>query len=148
MFNYIISFLPLDLQLFAEGAAVGASAAGGGAASVKGGDTSAEGTAVRMPATSKNKNPLADVKYGIQEASEQHEGAPAATAEKGKEAETPETQDRNEKYKAMIEGEYKDLYNASVQEIVKKRLKNSKDIVDKYNKLAPVVDMLGEKVRY
>ena len=117
----------LNLQLFAEGA-------GGD------GGTGAEGAtgATVTAAVSQNKgvkNPLADVKYGIQA----EEASPVPEVSK------PTTEDRNAKFEELIKGEYKDLYDARVQDTVQKRLKSSKETVDKYNSLTPTLEMLAKK---
>ena len=127
--NFLFPMI-LDLQLFAEGA-------GGGD-----GGTGAEGAtgvtataAVSQPKGVKS-NPLADVKYGVQPT----EGkAPAAEV-----VENP-TEDRNAKFEALIKGEYKDLYDAKMQDTVQKRLKSSKETVDKYNALSPTLEILAKK---
>ena len=127
------NFIPmlLDLQLFAEGA-------GGD------GGTGAEGAtgATATAAVSQNKgvksNPLADVQYGVQP-TKAEETSPAA-----KVVENP-TEDRNAKFEALIKGEYKDLYDARVQDTVQKRLKGSKETVEKYEALAPTLEMLARK---
>ena len=117
----------LDLQLFAEGASGGD------------GGTGAEGaTGVSATAAvSQNKgvkNPLAEVKYGVQPT---EETAPAA--------EVIETEDRNAKFEALIKGEYKDLYDQRMQDTVQKRLKSTKETVDRYNELAPTLEALAKK---
>ena len=109
----------LNLQLFAEGAGDGGTAEGQGVTE-----------AAALPQTKGEKNnPLANVKYGIQE-----EEAPAA----GVQQETVAQPDRNAEFKKLIKGEYKDLYDAEVQDIIQKRLK-------KYNALQPVLEILGKK---
>ncbi len=60
------------------------------------------------------------------------------------EVENP-TEDRNAKFEALIKGEYKDLYDARVQDTVQKRLKSSKETVDKYNELTPTLEALAKK---
>ena len=123
----------LDLQLFAEGA-------GGGD-----GGTGAEGaTGVSATAAvSQNKgvksNPLADVQYGIQPTDKAKEATPAAEV-----VENP-TEDRNAKFEALIKGEYKDLYDARMQETVQKRLKSTKETVEKYEALTPTLEALAKK---
>ena len=127
------NFIPmlLNLQLFAEGA-------GGD------GGTGAEGAtgATATAAVSQNKgvksNPLADVQYGVQP-TKAEETSPAA-----KVVENP-TEDRNAKFEALIKGEYKDLYDARVSDTVQKRLKASKETVDKYNELTPTLEALAKK---
>ena len=114
-------FPMLNLQLFAEGAGAG----DGG---------TAEGSGVTAPAAGVQKgvkNPLADVKYGIQE-----ETAPAA------EVATP---DRKAKFEELIKGEYKDLYDAKMQDTIQKRLKGHKDNETKLNALAPILEQMASK---
>ena len=118
----------LNLQLFAEGA-------GGGD-----GGTGSEGTtgATVTAAVSQNKgakNPLADVKYGIQD-----EGASPSP-----EVSKPTTEDRNAKFEELIKGEYKDLYDARIQDTIQKRLRGSKETIEKYEALAPTLEMLAKK---
>lgn len=55
------------------------------------------------------------------------------------------TPDRNAEFEKLIKGEYKDLYDARVQDTVRKRLKSTNDTVDKYNKLAPAIELLSNK---
>ena len=121
----------LNLQLFAEGAGgTGAGAGGGGTAEGQG-----VTEAAALPQTKGAKsNPLANVKYGIQE-----EAAPAA------EVQTVAQPDRNAEFEKLIKGEYKDLYDAKVQDTIQKRLKGQKDIVDKYNALTPTLETMAKK---
>ena len=113
----------INLQLFAEGSGTG----DGGASGVTG--------EAAAPQTKGAKNPLADVQYGIQQ------DAQAAAVQ-----ETVETPvDRNAEFDKLIKGEYKDLYDAKVQDTVQKRLKGTKETVDKYNALAPTLEILAKK---
>ena len=134
--NFILR--SIDLQLFAEG---GSSASAAGA---EGSGTGAEGvtTADGMPATSARakNNPLADVKYGIQENAED-----AQVADAQKTAGQVSAEERAAKFEALIKGEYKDLYDAKMQDTIQKRLKGTKDTVDKYNALAPTLETLAKK---
>lgn len=121
----------LNLQLFAEG---GAGDGGTGTASGAAGVTEA----VAGSQTKGVKNPLADVKYGIQE--------DAQTADvQDDNAKTVAQPDRNAEFEKLIKGDFKDLYEARVQEIVQKRLKGTKETVDKYNALAPTLELLAKK---
>ena len=127
------SIIPMrSLQIFAEGG----SAAGG--ASGDGG--TAQGTGATAPAAGVHKgvksNPLADVKYGVQP----QEGAPAAEVQK-----TTEAPDRNAEFEKLIKGDYKEQYDARVQDTVQKRLKGSKETVDKYNTLTPALTLLAQR---
>lgn len=122
-------FSMLSLQIFAEGTA----GAGDGG--------TAEGTGVTAAAAvSQTKgvksNPLADVKYGIQE-----DEAPAAEVK----PETVAKPDRNAEFEKLIKGEYKDLYDAKMQDTVQKRLKSTKETVDKFNALQPTLELLASK---
>ena len=116
----------LSLQLFAEGAGAG-----------DGGTAEGQGVteAAALPQTKGVKNPLADVKYGIQE-----ETAPAAEVQ----TETVAQPDRNAEYKKLIKGEYKDLYDADVQNTIRNRLKGQKETVDKFNALSPTLEILAK----
>ena len=124
------TFIPmLSLQLFADGGA-GAGAGDGG---------TAEGQGVTEAAALPQKgvkNPLANVKYGIQE-----DTAPAA----GVQTETVAQPDRNAEFEKLIKGEYKEEYDARVQDTIQKRLKSTKETVDKYNALAPTLELLASK---
>ena len=119
----------LNLQLFGEGA-------GGGD-----GGTGAEGatgaTATAAVSQKGAKNPLANVKYGIQEE--------ASTESPSPEVKQTATEDRNARFEALIKGEFKDLYDAKMQDTIQKRLKGSKETVDKYNALSPTLEMLAKK---
>ena len=133
MKNKLIFPMILDLQLFAEGASGGV------------GGTGSEGAtgATATAAVSQNKgvksNPLADVQYGVQPTAEVEEKAPAAEV-----IETP-TEDRNAKFEALIKGEYKDLYDAKMQDAIKKRVKTMQDTVDRHNALTPTLEKLASK---
>ena len=119
------SFIPmLNLQLFAEGAGDGGTAQGQG--------VSAEAASQQKGV----KNPLADVKYGIQT-----EEAPAAKVQQ-----TTATQPNPDaEFEALIKGQYKAQYDARMQDTIQKRLKGTKETVEKYNALQPVLEILGKK---
>ena len=120
------------LQLFAEGGDGGTGTAG------------AEGVTevAALPQTKgRRTNPLADVKYGIQE-----DAQTANVQEIDNGADGNETPvDRNANFENLIKGEYKDLYDAKVQDTIQKRLKSTKETVDKYNSLAPTLEILSKK---
>ena len=125
-----INFIPmLNLQLFAEGAGAG----DGGTAEGQG--VTAAAALPQNPGVEGNS--LADVKYGIQE----EPAAPAAEVQTEPAAQV----DRKAEFEKLIKGEYKDEYDARVQDTVQKRLKGSKDIVDKYNALTPTLEMMAKK---
>ena len=124
----IHTYIPmLSLQIFAEGTA--------GAGTGDGGTAQGQGVTEAAALPQKGvKNPLSDVKYGIQE-----EEAPTATVQ------TAAQPDRNAEFEKLIKGEYKDLYDARVQNIVQNRLKGSKETVDKFNALTPTLELLANK---
>ena len=128
MVNKILFPMLLNLQLFAEGAG------GGDGGTGAEGATGATATAA-VSQTKADKNPLANVVYGKQA----EETTPIAKVE------TNPTEDRNAKFEALIKGEYKDLYDARMQDTVQKRLKSSKETVDKYNALTPTLELLAKK---
>ena len=113
----------IGLQLFAEGAGDGGTASGQG---VMAGDASQQKGV---------SNPLADVKYGIQE-----ETAPDAEVQ-----ETADQADAEAEFEALIKGQYKAQYDARMQKTIQQRLKGSKETVDKYNALQPVLETLAKK---
>ncbi len=115
-----------DIQLFGEGGGDG----GTGAGTAGEGPAGAE-SAPAQPKGARN-NPLADVKYGKQEAAS---GAPAQEVTDG----------RRSEFEAMIKGEYKDLYDERVQNTIQKRLKGQEETIARYNALAPVMEMLAGK---
>jgi hypothetical protein len=53
--------------------------------------------------------------------------------------------DRNAEFEKLIKGDYKDLYDARVQDTIQRRLKGTKETVDKYNALSPTLELLGKK---
>lgn len=133
------NYLTLDLQLFADGAAAA------------GGDTGADGTAgVKQVSgvsgskiTAESKNPLASVIYGKQDMDDRLAGGQVRLTDG--DGNTVQTADREAEFEKLIKGDYKDLYDRRVQETVQKRLKNSKEIVEKYEKLTPTLQMLSSK---
>jgi hypothetical protein len=126
--NFLFPMI-LDLQLFAEGAG------GGDGGTGAEGATGATATAAVSQTKGVKSNPLADVVYGKQT----EVTTPAAEV-----VENP-TEDRNAKFEALIKGEYKDLYDAKVSDTVQKRVKSTKEIVDKYNELTPTIEALAKK---
>ena len=119
----------LNLQLLADGA--GAADGGTGAEGAKGATAEAA-----IPQTKGVKNPLANVKYGIQE------DVQTATAQASQVA---QPEDRNAKFEELIKGEFKDLYDAKMQDTIQKRLKGTKETVEQYEALKPTLEILSKK---
>lgn len=125
------SFIPmLSLQIFADG---GASAGGTGDGGTAQGQGVTAGAASQQ--TGAKGNPLADVKYGIQ----QEESAPAA------EVQETTTTDPNAEFEKLIKGQYKQQYDQKVQDTIQKRLKGTRETVEKYTALQPVLEILAKK---
>ena len=124
------NFWKLDLQLFAEGAGTGGAGTGAeGATSVTGVNAVSQ--------TGGKKDSLANVVYGKQE-SAQDTNVQEVT-------ESNVQVDRNAEFEKLIKGEYKDLYDARVSDTIQKRLKSTKETVDKYNSLSPTLELLAKK---
>ena len=125
----------LNLQLFAES---GSGASSGDSGTV-GGDTSVTGANAVSQAKGVKSNPLANVKYGIQA----EENAQITDVQEKEAAVAPV--DRNAEFEKLIKGEYKDLYDARMQDTIRSRLKGTKETVDKYNALTPTLELLAQK---
>lgn len=132
MSNYE-NILNLNIQLFADGASASSASADSGTSGAEG--TSGVTGGASLPSR-KNANPLANVVYG-----KQAEGVQTATVQEKTEPEI----DRNAEFEKIIKGEYKDLYDKRVQDTVQKRLKATKETVDKYNSLVPALETLSRK---
>lgn len=130
-----LHFPQFSLQLFAgEGTGDGGAQGSGGITGVTAAD------AVPQNKGGVKQNPLADVKYGkqevVQDADAPKEAEPAQAAE---------PLDRNAEFERLIKGEYKDLYDARVNETVRRRHEKVKETVDRYNALMPTLEMLAKK---
>lgn len=55
------------------------------------------------------------------------------------------TPDRNARFDQLIKGEFKDLYDARVQDIVQKRLKSQSKTLEQYQTLEPTLDLLVQR---
>ena len=129
-------FQKLNLQLFAEGA--------GGGDGGTGADGATGVTATNAVSQTKKgvkSNPLANVVYGKQADAAQTADVQNETTE----AEVVQQPDRNAEFEKLIKGEYKDLYDARMQDTIQKRLKGTKETVDKYNALSPTLELLAKK---
>lgn len=124
-----------SLQLFAEGGAGGAAGAAGDGGTA--GETGATAAAAVQQKGVKG-NPLASVKYGIQE-----ESAPAA------EVQQQTTQDLTAEFDKLIKGQFKSQYDAKVQDTIAKRLKGANsqiaDLQGKQSALDSIVQVLASK---
>lgn len=130
-----VSLMHLDLRLFADGAA-------GDGGTDAAGATGVTGAAAVSRTKGVKTNPLADIKYGIQENAQAANVQTKATDTDGN---TVETVDRNAEFEKLIKGDYKDLYDAKMQDTIQKRLKGTKETVEKYEALKPTLEMMAKK---
>lgn len=128
-------FPKLNLQLFAEGTG----GDGGNGTGAEGSTAASETLATSQTKKGVKSNPLANVKYGIQEDSVQVANAQSSTTTESNPV------DRNAMFEQLIKGEYKDLYDAKVQDTIQKRLKGSKETEAKLNALSPTLELLARK---
>ena len=119
----------INLQLFAEG---GAAAGDGGATA----GTGVTGAAAVPQTKGEKNNPLANVKYGKQEVA-----APVA----GVQETAQPTEDRQAAFEKLIKGEFKDLYDAKMQDTIQKRLRGTRETVEKFEALSPTLELLAKK---
>lgn len=124
------SLCSFDIQLFADGGGAAGSAGSGAAA----GATGATAVAAGQQTSGANAD-LSNVTYGKQ----------AAPADAGQKSDTPANDDREAKFRAMIKGEYKDLYDAEVQNIIKNRFKNAEAKTAQFDKATQALDRVFAK---
>ena len=131
------NIFPVFLAMFDGGAASGAggvSAAGtgtgdttGGSASTQQSDTGAKVVLGKPPKADTSKEEPSTAKGNTQ--------PPAAG----------EGEDRSAQFKAMIQGDYKDLYDAEVQRIINRRFAETKSLQDSLAAQAPIIEQLSQK---
>ena len=135
-----------DLQFFADGGASGGAGGGeGGGAAAAAGDTGVIASDAGVQRQKRRReNPLANVRYGRQPA----EPAPGRVAD-GQQSNAANTGEqgapKEESFEELIKGKHKDAYNAKVNEIIRDRLKSSKESEEKLGKLNPLLEVLGKK---
>lgn len=126
----LFSLCSFDIQLFADGGGAAGSAGSGAAAGATGVAAADAGQQ-----TSGANADLSNVVYGKQ----------AAPADAGQKDDTPAKDDREAKFRAMIKGEYKDLYDAEVQTIIKNRFKNAEAKTAQFDKATQALDRVFAK---
>lgn len=122
-----------DLAMFDDGGD-GAGPAGGDAAQANAG-ASTEAAAPAIP-NRRQRNPLANVKYGKQ---------PEAPAPVEAPQPQEETSDDRAKRWAAAKEEFRDLYSSENSELIQKRLGESKDAQATLAKLAPLLERTAQK---
>lgn len=117
------------LNLFGDG---GEGSAAGTAGSANGGQS---GTEVPVAPTRRQKSATESIIYGKQD---------AAQPDEAKKAEEPKktVEERRKAFQDLINGEYKDLYTESTQQIINKRFKEAKEKDELIGKQKAVLDTL------
>jgi hypothetical protein len=82
--------------------------------------------------------------FALQLLAEGEGAATGVTAADAAPQSTPQTGDAGD-FDALIQGQFKEQYQEKVRDILQKRLKSSKETVDKYNALAPTLTLLAQK---
>lgn len=75
-------------------------------------------------------------------AAPQEMGEAAAAAQEAPDA---GVQDLDAEFEDLIKGKFKQAYDSRMQSTIARRLKGTKDIVDRYNALSPVLDILAQR---
>ena len=125
--------LHINLQLFA-----GEGGEGEGAGAADSGVTNAQEVAVPASRRARRENPLANVKFGIQDEDPAPESQVAAD-------DTPAAEPARKTFEELISGEYKDDYNKAVQDVVRRRVKEEKAAQNKLNKQLPILQIMAER---
>jgi len=121
---------PIDLRMFDGGAASGGSAAG--TAGSGAGDSAGKGSAVAGQSDTGETTIL----YGKQ---------PAAKEAKEGSSSDAGSENREGKFKSLITGEYKDLYDADVNRIIARRFKDTKSLQENLDAQRPILDQLAQR---
>lgn len=130
---YIIT--AMDLRLFGEGAGAAAGGEGAGATT---GETNAAPVYTRA---GKKSGEFDNVVFGKQTAGAPDAGEKATTIQS-----TSDTkEDRAKRYRAAVEGDYKDEYTADVQRIINQRFKDYKGLQERVDGFQPVMDVLAQR---
>lgn len=133
-----IVIFPFALTMFGEGAApAGGSTTGTAPAGTEGGNS---GT----PASTQQAKTGETVLYGKQPA-EDNGGDKTPKGTKEPDSRDAGGKERNAKYKELITGEYKDLYDQDVNRIIGKRFKDAKATQESLDAQKPIISMLAQK---
>lgn len=126
MKNYLF-----NAQMFSDGA-------GAGAGTGADGNGGTEGAAVSGVATPKGRNALANVVYG-----KQAEGVDSSNIPEGNEPAT--NQESKPTFEELIKGDYKEDFNSRVQEVVKRRVGETKAMEQKIADIEPILALMAQK---
>ena len=147
----IHTLLDINLSLF-DGAAGAASAGGEGGAQGDAGAAKAE-TNSRIGSSRRSKTGEPTVLYGKQEdASTTADTSTPAAGENGQAASKVETtsntlEDRRKAFDAMIDGEYKDVFEERFQQAFNRRFKETKGMEQTITSQKPIMDMLMQRYK-
>ena len=138
----------LRIQHFGEGGGDGAGAgAGTGTVSTAGNEEGAAGglaennQAVAKP-NGRKGNPLEDVVYGKQQ-SDDNSITAEQPAEQSKSV--PTTEDKKSDFEKLIKGDYKEEFDARVQQIINKRFGEAKAMQSQIDSTKPIMQILSDK---
>lgn len=126
--------------MFEGGAAAGGGAAGTAAGGEATGNAASEaaqeqGEKIVYEPKNKKRNKLDNVVYGSQE-------EPVAEAQNAGEQ---KASDPAQSFEELIKGDYKEAYQESVQKIINKRFKETKNLEAQLGAYAPLMEMLSQK---
>ena len=144
--------LDIDLKLF-DGAAGAASAGGEGGAAGDAGATAKAETNSKSGSSRRSKTGEPTVIYGKQEDASVTENTPAPDAgENGQAVSKVETtsntlEDRRKAFDAMIDGEYKDVFEERFQQAFNRRFKETKGMEQNLSAQKPIMDMLMQRYK-
>lgn len=131
------NIFPIFLAMFDGGAAPGAggaSAAGAGTGETNGGSDSTQQSDTGVK-----------VVLGKPPKEESGKAEPKAATGKTQLPAAGEGEDRSAQFKAMIQGDYKDLYDAEVQRIINRRFTETKGLQNSLAAQAPIIEQLSQK---
>ena len=151
----VYTLIDIDLRLF-DGAAGAAPAGGeGGAAQGNAGATAKAETNGRSGSSRRSRTGESNVVYGIQEDASGPETTTSSDAGKNGQAvsksgvsTTSNTlEDRRKAFDAMIDGEYKDVFEERFQQAFNRRFKETKGMEQTITSQKPIMDMLMQRYK-
>lgn len=134
-----VKLIPANLSMF-EGGAAGAGAAAAASAGGEGAGTLGETTGNRVDTQRGKKGAYDNVVFGKQNTAS---AAEKQTTENIEAANTLEN--RRKAFKELTNGEYKDIYDTEVQNIINRRFKETKQLQQTVSQFTPIVNMLMER---
>lgn len=134
------TYLAFDLQLFADGAGGGDGGAGAGDAA-----TGATGQEAAAPVYELPRARRRGLQAQPQTQAEPAQAAHAQLDEAPEQTEPEPQEPQRRPFDELVKGEYKAEFDARVQEIVQKRLKNSKQAEERLTRYNPAIELLATK---